>query len=117
MYELKKKDRLCKNREYQLVYRYGKSYVARSVVLYIMKRSPQQPIRSGFVTGKKIGCAVERNYCRRLMKEVYRLHRSELISGYDLVLIGRSRMKYGTYADAEKTIMKLFKQAGLLKKA
>jgi len=26
-------------------------------------------------------------------------------------------MKYGTYADAEKTIMKLFKQAGLLKKA
>ena len=110
MYELKKKDRLCKNREYQLVYRHGKSYVARSVVLYIMKRS-------GFVTGKKVGCAVERNYCRRLMKEVYRLHRSELISGYDLVLIGRSRMKYGTYADAEKTIMKLFKQAGLLKKA
>ena len=108
MYELKKKDRLCKNREYQLVYRHGKSYVARSVVLYIMKRSPQQPIRSGFVTGKKVGCAVERNYCR---------HRSELISGYDLVLIGRSRMKYGTYADAEKTIMKLFKQAGLLKKA
>ena len=51
------------------------------------------------------------------MKEVYRLHRSELIRGYDLVLIGRSRMKYGTYADAEKTIMKLFKQAGLLKKA
>lgn len=117
MYELKKKDRLCKNREYQLVYRHGKSYVARSVVLYIMKRSPQQPIRSGFVTGKKVGCAVERNYCRRLMKEVYRLHRSDLISGYDLVLIGRSRMKYGTYADAEKTIMKLFKQAGLLKKA
>ena len=78
MYELKKKDRLCKNREYQLVYRHGKSYVARSVVLYIMKRSPQQPIRSGFVTGKKVGCAgtnrqkpYEVRYLRRCGKDDY----------------------------------------------
>ena len=72
MYELKKEKRLCKNREYQVVYRRGKSYVNRLAVLYVLKRSPKQPARIGFVTGKKIGCAVERNRCRRLMKEVYR---------------------------------------------
>ena len=116
MYELRKEDRLCKNREYQLVYRYGKSFVDRAVVLYVMRRSPERPVRMGFVTGKKIGCAVERNYCRRLMKEVYRLHRTALCDGYDLVLIGRVRLKNGGFADAERTIMRLFKQAGVLRK-
>ena len=116
MYELRKEDRLCKNREYQLVYRYGKSYVTKSVVLYVMRRSSNQSVRTGFVTGKKIGCAVERNYCRRLMKEVNRLHKAELSDGYDLVLIGRSRLKNGRYADAERAILNLFEQAGILRK-
>ena len=70
MYELTKEQRLCKNHEYQLVYRRGKSYVNRRVVLYVLPRSPKQPTRIGFVTGKKIGCAVERNRCRRLMKSI-----------------------------------------------
>ena len=97
MYELTKEQRLCKNREYQLVYRRGKSYVNRRVVLYVLPRSPKQPTRIGFVTGKKIGCAVERNRCRRLMKEVYRLHQFDLRDGFDLVLIGRSSLKYAGY--------------------
>lgn len=50
------------------------------------------------------------------MKEVYRLHRTELCDGYDLVLIGRVRLKNGGFADAERTIMRLFKQAGVLRK-
>lgn len=116
MYELKKEKRLCKNREYQIVYRHGKSFVNRHVVLYVLKRSPKQQARIGFVTGKKVGCAVERNRCRRLMKEVYRLHQHELANGVDLVLIGRSQLKYAGYAQAERSIMHLFRQAGILRK-
>lgn len=116
MYELKKERRLCKNHEYQLVYRHGKSFVNRRVVLYVLPRPAKQPARIGFVTGKKIGCAVERNRCRRLMKEVYRLHQYELRDGVDLVLIGRSSLKYAGYAEAEKSIMQLFRRARVLKK-
>ncbi|WP_288641387.1 ribonuclease P protein component [uncultured Megasphaera sp.] len=116
MYELTKEQRLCKNREYQLVYRRGKSYVNRRVVLYVLPRSPKQPTRIGFVTGKKIGCAVERNRCRRLMKEVYRLHQFELRDGFDVVLIGRSSLKYAGYKDAEHSILQLFRHARVLKK-
>ncbi len=116
MYELKKEKRLCKNREYQIVYRYGKSFVNRYAVLYVLKRSPKQASRIGFVTGKKIGCAVERNRCRRLMKEVYRLHQFELADGFDLVLIGRSYLKNVGYEQAERNIMQLFRQAGVLRK-
>lgn len=116
MYELKKEKRLCKNREYQLVYRHGKSFVNKRVVLYVMPRSPKQPTRIGFVTGKKIGCAVERNRCRRLMKEVYRLHQFELKDGYDLVLIGRGYLKHARYEEAEKSILQVFRRANVWKK-
>ncbi|MCQ5343800.1 ribonuclease P protein component, partial [Megasphaera massiliensis] len=44
--------------------------------------------------------AVERNRCRRLMKEVYRLHQFDQKDGLDLVLIGRSSLKYAGYAEA-----------------
>ncbi len=116
MYELNKEKRLCKNREYQFVYRRGKSFVNRLAVLYVLSRSPKQPARIGFVTGKKIGCAVERNRCRRLMKEVYRLHQFELTGGVDLVLIGRSALKHASYQQAERSIMQLFRQAKVVKK-
>ena len=53
MYELIKEKRLRKNKEYQFVYRRGKSYVSRLVVLYVLRRSSKQPTRIGFVTGKK----------------------------------------------------------------
>lgn len=116
MYELRKERRLCKNREYQFVYRRGKSHVNHHAVLYALRRSPKQPTRIGFVTGKKVGCAVERNRCRRLMKEVYRLHQHELVDGYELVLIGRSPLKKLDYAQAEKSILQLFRHARVLKK-
>lgn len=98
------------------MYRHGKSFVNKMVVLYVMPRSPKQPTRIGFVTGKKIGCAVERNRCRRLMKEVYRLHQFELKDGYDLVLIGRGYLKHARYEEAEKSILQVFRRANVWKK-
>ncbi|ERT58651.1 MULTISPECIES: ribonuclease P protein component [Megasphaera] len=116
MYELKKEKKICKNKEYQLVYRRGKSVVNRYAVLYVLPRSPKHKTRIGFVTGKKIGCAVERNRCRRLMKEVYRLHQFEIGDGYDLVLIGRSRLKHLSYGEAEKNILHLLRLAKVWRK-
>lgn len=116
MYELRKEQRLSKNREFQLVYRRGRSHVNRHAVLYTLPRSPKQPTRIGFVTGKKVGCAVERNRCRRLMKEVYRLHQHELLPGFDLVLIGRSPLKHLDYVAAEKSILQLLRHGRVLPK-
>ena len=68
-YCLDKARRLTHNNEYRLVYKHGKYEVGRMCVLYRMPVA-KQPTRIGFVTGKKVGCAVERNRARRLMKEV-----------------------------------------------
>ena len=68
-YCLDKARRLTHNNEYRLVYKHGKYEVGRMCVLYRMPVA-KQSTRIGFVTGKKVGCAVERNRARRLMKEV-----------------------------------------------
>ena len=86
-YCLDKARRLTHNNEYRLVYKHGKYEVGRMCVLYRMPVA-KQPTRIGFVTGKKVGCAVERNRARRLMKEVYRLNQHAIREGYHIVIVG-----------------------------
>ena len=42
-----------------------------------------------FCNRQKVGCAVERNRARRLMKEVYRLNQHAIREGYHIVIVGR----------------------------
>ena len=70
------------------MYKHGKYEVGRMCVLYRMPVA-KQSTRIGFVTGKKVGCAVERNRARRLMKEVYRLNQHSIREGYHIVIVGR----------------------------
>lgn len=113
-YSLSKTRRIIKNKDFRLVYKHGKFEVNRFCVLYRMPVA-NEPTKIGFVTGKKVGCAVKRNRARRLMKEVYRLHQHEIKEGYHLVLVGRASMVGATYEEAEKEILKLFKRSQLLK--
>ena len=50
-------------------------------------RNGLQYNRIAFTFSRKFGKAVERNYSRRLSREVYRQLRNELRKGYDLVLL------------------------------
>ena len=113
-YRLDKTRRIINNNEYRLVYKHGKYEVGRLCVLYRMPVAKQKT-RIGFVTGKKVGCAVERNRARRLMKEVYRLHQHEIREGYSIVIVGRAGLAKADYKQAEKELMYLFKKSKLLK--
>lgn len=114
MNSLTKERRILKNADYRLVYKHGTYQVGRRCVLYKMPVA-KQPTKIGFVTGKKVGGAVQRNRARRLMKEVYRLHQHEIREGYHIVFVGRANMASATYEDAEKEMMYLFRKSKLLK--
>lgn len=114
MYSLDKARRICKNKEYRLVYKHGSYVVGRMVVVYHMPVA-KQPHRIGFVTGKKVGGAVVRNRARRLMKEVYRLHQHEIREGHHIVIVGRAKLAGATYKEAEKEILYVLKRSKLLK--
>ena len=112
-YRLDKTRRIINNNEYRLVYKHGKYEVGRLCVLYRMPGAKQKT-RIGFVTGKKVGGAVERNRARRLMKEVYRLNQHQIREGYHIVIVGRGPLKDATYERAEKEILYLLRKSKLL---
>ena len=112
-YRLDKTRRIINNNEYRLVYKHGKYEVGRLCVLYRMPVAKQKT-RIGFVTGKKVGGAVERNRGRRLMKEVYRLKQHQIREGYHIVIVGRGPLKDATYERAEKEILYLLRKSKLL---
>lgn len=50
----------------------------------------QDKVRCGFIAGKKVGGAVERNRARRLLREALRAKLARIKPGWDLVLIARA---------------------------
>ena len=112
-YRLDKTRRIINNNEYRLVYKHGKYEVGRMCVLYRMPVAKQKT-RIGFVTGKKVGGAVERNRARRLMKEVYRLNQHQIREGYHIVIVGRGPLKDATYERAEQEMLYLLRKSKLL---
>ena len=88
IYKLSKQGLLHKNKKFQAVYKSGRSYANRMVVLYVLPNNDNVR-RIGFAAGKKLGCAVVRNRVKRLLRESYRLNQFKLITGVDLVLVGR----------------------------
>lgn len=54
---------------------------------------------------------------RRLMKEVYRLHRHELSSHYEAILLAAAFLTTATYSEAEKALLALWRKAGMLEGA
>ena len=62
-------------------------------------------LKIGFTTTRKIKNAVARNRARRLMKEVFRLHRSDLMNGVSIVLRWSGKVEGWNYRSAEAEIL------------
>jgi len=67
--------------------------------------------RIAFTFARKYGNAVQRNRSRRLSREVYRLIKARLCSGYDLVLLVYPGGD--TFANRMEQFETLFQKAGL----
>src|SRR5687768_3451283 len=65
--------------------------------------------RVGFGVSKKVGSAVVRNRFRRIYREAYRLSRSELPVGLDLMMLPRSAVE-PTLAAVKSSLRKLASQ-------
>ena len=62
-----------KNSEFQQVYRNGKSYANKLLIMYI-SRSERPDTRIGISVSKKVGNSVVRHHLARLVRESFRLN-------------------------------------------
>ncbi len=79
---------LTLNSDFRRVYGRGKSYTNPALVTYCLKNRAGT-CRIGITTSKKIGNAVERNRCRRIIREAYRSLVPECSGGWDIVFVAR----------------------------
>ncbi len=108
--------RLRKNSEFQRVYKQGKSFANKILVVYVLRHPRDLERKVGFTVSKKYGNAVNRNRIKRLLKEAYRLNQNQLQDGIDLIFIPRQRIVGLQFKEIEKGMIKLFSKAGILKK-
>lgn len=112
-FTLPKCGRLCQNKSFQAVYRAGKSYANKYLVLYVLpNRTAKRQI--GFAAGKRLGCAVVRNRLKRLLRESYRLHQSNLINGVDLVLVARQPLTKAGLPQVNRAFLELCAKAKIM---
>ena len=70
--------------------------------------------RVGITTGKKLGHAVVRTRARRRLREVYRRNEHLFKSGYDIVVVARSRCITADFQKLTKAYLSLAQKAGIL---
>ena len=103
---------LKQNHEFRRLYSKGKSAVSPYFVVYCRKTSRPYS-RLGITTSVKLGNAVKRNRARRRIRELYRTHEGGLLPGYDIVVVARTRVIYGRYAELERSFRQMTKKLGL----
>ena len=94
--------------EFGNVYKQGKSYANKYLVMYIADNNLGVN-RLGISVSKKVGNSVVRHRITRLIRESYRLHRNELASGKDIVVVARVNSKGHNYWDIESAFIHLAK--------
>ncbi len=105
---MKFSESLKKNNDFQAVYRNGKSYANKYLVMYVRKNELEKN-RVGISASKKVGNSVVRHHLARLIRENYRLLEENFQSGYDIIIVVRVSAKEITFADMKSALIHLGK--------
>ena len=97
-------------KDFDAVYRFGKSQGSRYVVLFYRENKLGYS-RISYLASKKVGNSVKRNRARRLMREAFRLSGQVISPGYDLIFIARSTITEANARDVIQSVKTALKKA------
>ncbi len=103
---MKFSESLKKNKDFQMVYKKGKSNANKYLVMYIMDNHTEQN-RIGISVSKKVGNSIVRHRLTRLIRESYRLQEDKFQRGLDMIIIARAGAKDRSYREIESALLHL----------
>ena len=95
-----------KNGDFQKVYKTGRSYANKLLVMYVI-RTDREETRIGISVSKKVGNSVVRHHVTRLLRESFRLNRDRLKKGLDIVVVARAAAKEAEFKNIEGAYLHL----------
>jgi ribonuclease P protein component len=110
---LKRKFRLTRSTDFKRVRRLGKSYAHPLIVLVVMPNELEQ-IRCGFVAGRSVGGAVQRNRAKRILRAALQPYIASIRPGWDLILIARAPLRAATYQQTLAVLSDLLQRSRLM---
>jgi ribonuclease P protein component len=100
------------NREFQRVYRKGKS--AHSPLLVLFYLPDNSTLSVGFTASKKVGNAVRRNRAKRRMRALFNARRDALRPGA-YVLVAKAETATEPFEALERAFAKMLERVGAVK--
>jgi ribonuclease P protein component len=108
---LKRQEIIRKKRDFEILFSNGMGFQSRSLRI-LWRPSPER--KAGFLVGKRLGIAVERNRVRRILREAYRKNRQDLSDKIELLIIAKREARELRYAPIEREFISLIRRAGLM---
>lgn len=110
---LRQKNRLTKKKDFDVVFKQGKGFVAGFLYLKIKKNNLDSS-RFGFIVSKKFSKkAVERNKIKRRLREIIKKELPKIKKPVDLIVIINPGLE-NDFKKLEKAINKLFEKAKIV---
>ena len=103
---------LKKNKDFQHVYKKGKSLANKHIVIFVLKNR-ENTNRLGISASKKVGGAVVRNKQRRRLKEAYRALETWVLPGHDIVILPRVGIVDISFTEMISNLRHLLRKHGI----
>ena len=105
---MKKRFRVKKEKDFNAIFKEGKSFANRKFVIYRLEND-EQHFRVGLSVSKKLGNAVTRNQIKRRIRHILIEHKNQLVENVDFVVIARKGVEILDYAEMEKNLLHVLK--------
>ncbi|MDY0409935.1 ribonuclease P protein component [Virgibacillus soli] len=113
---MKKEYRVKDNKDFQTIFKHGKSFANRQLVLYYLHKPNQEHFRIGLSVGKKLGNAVLRNQIKRYLRQAFHELEKDVKQEYDFIVIARTPTREMGLRDFKKSLSHLLSKERLLHK-
>lgn len=113
---MNKRQRIKKDREFQQVFKEGKSFANRQFIVYRYKKEGQAQFRIGLSVSKKVGNAVTRNRIKRYIRQAFLEMKDEVQQDMDYIIIARHQAAEINFHETKKSLQHVLRIARVFKR-